>query len=73
VDPDHPKIFAYLRDLENDRFLIVMNFSGDEVVYRLPEGLNTKSMVFTNGTELRENEDSLRMAPWDARIYRLAK
>ena len=73
VDPDHPKIFAYLRDLENDRFLVVMNFSGDEVVYWLPEGLNTESMVFTNGTELRENEDSLRMVAWDARIYRLAK
>ncbi len=45
LDPQNPVIFAYTRTLGTDRYLVVLNFSKDEVAYTFPEGLNAGAVT----------------------------
>ena len=38
---DHPQIYAFTRTLDDDRLLVILNFSGDTPVFVLPEHLRS--------------------------------
>nr|WP_205680189.1 alpha-glucosidase [Brenneria salicis]NMN92729.1 oligo-1,6-glucosidase [Brenneria salicis ATCC 15712 = DSM 30166]RBP63706.1 oligo-1,6-glucosidase [Brenneria salicis ATCC 15712 = DSM 30166] len=69
LDPKHPSIYAYTRTLNNARYLIVLNFSGDTVDYSLPDGLSANQLQLSNRAGDYEKGTTLHMKPWEARIY----
>ena len=48
LDPDHEQVFAYTRDTADQHMLVVCNFSGEEVVWKIPEEYAGAEMVLTN-------------------------
>lgn len=64
----HPQIYAYTRTLDEDRLLILCNLSGEEAhcdEQQMPsDGLAPLLMNYATAAE------TLRLRPWEARIYR---
>jgi oligo-1,6-glucosidase len=71
LDPENPFLFIYTRTLAEDKFLIVLNFSTNTLVYSLPNGLRTGRLLLSNLGGREENELTIHLAAWEARIYRM--
>ena len=66
--PDHEAIYAFTRTLEDERLLVVLNFSGEERGLELPSiSLETAELLIGNYPEA----DSSVLKAWEARVYRL--
>ena len=48
IDPDNERIFAYERQTEDQRMLVVCNFSGDHVAWDIPGDYQGGEVVLTN-------------------------
>ncbi|MEC0241510.1 alpha-glucosidase [Paenibacillus dokdonensis] len=68
---DHEQIYAYTRTLNQEKWLIVLNFTGEPVMLDLPDGLRTEGgrLIITNYPEDGMNAGELR--PYEARVYSL--
>lgn len=62
--PEHPVVHAYERRLDEDKFVIVLNHSDEDVV--LPLSLDIRSSVLQN---VLNETDTLR--PYETRIYKM--
>lgn len=67
-------IYAFTRTLDHDRFLVILNFSGEKRVFALPENIS-----YSNAELLIANYDvnpagdirRFDLHPYEARVYRL--
>jgi oligo-1,6-glucosidase len=67
-------IYAFTRTSDDDRLLVILNFTGGTPAFALPDGLpaGEAELLLANypasdGDDLR----ALRLRPWEARVYRL--
>ena len=69
--PDHPAVFAYTRTLDEERALIVLNWSGDGTTLDLAEcvDLTGLELAIANEATPQIPGAELDLAPWDARVY----
>ncbi|OAT81983.1 glucohydrolase [Bacillus sp. MKU004] len=69
--PDHDKIYAYTRKYEGRTMLVMLNFSDEKPVFKLPTeyegagGLLIGNYRVEAGTDIREVE----LRPYEARVY----
>ncbi len=71
LDPQHPHIFAYIRTLGSEKYLIVENFSSSPVAYTLPNRLKAATLLLSDIPDSHEaNVSTLNLAPWESRIYK---
>ncbi|KAG8688357.1 hypothetical protein FRC09_012945 [Ceratobasidium sp. 395] len=68
------KIFAYTREYEGTKALVVMNFSRENVRYELPDGLAVFSSKIIGGNMLGGQDDSklgtkLKLEPYEGQIW----
>lgn len=73
LDPPNEKVFAYLRNDRQNHFLVVMNFSGQEVTFQLPDRAATQNWnveldSYYEGPSVKNSEIALK--PWQSVIYR---
>src|SRR5581483_1166638 len=71
---DHPQIYAFLRTLEDDRLLVILNFSADTPVFELPLEipLASSALLISNyKVAATDNLRRLTLRPYEARVYRL--
>lgn len=70
---DDEEIYAYTRELDDEKLLIILNFSDQEPMFRLPDKINyTERELLINNYEVKNQaikEVSLR--PYEARVYKL--
>ncbi len=71
VFPDHEKVYAYTRSLEDQKMLILLNFSEDEVQLNLPEGLNKGDVLINNLAEVKKEGNLLNLQAYQAVIFSL--
>jgi oligo-1,6-glucosidase len=71
LDPDNKSVFAYVRTLGPERYLVVLNFGAAPVAYTLPGGLKAGALMLTNQPSSEHDTGSLHLAGWDARVYKL--
>jgi oligo-1,6-glucosidase len=69
LDPANPRIFAYTRTLGAGRYLVVLNFSRDQIVYHLPDGLIVNRLLVSNLRSREVNASTLNLRGWEARVY----
>ncbi|MBP1157652.1 trehalose-6-phosphate hydrolase [Paenibacillus sp. PvR052] len=74
---DHQEIFSYLRNGENEKVLVVNNFSRHESVFELPEEINLhgyQSRILISNYEA-SNTDVYRMVlrPYESIVYHFEK
>ncbi|WP_426452818.1 glycoside hydrolase family 13 protein [Paenibacillus sp. S-38] len=69
---EHPQIYAYLRVLGGDRWLVLLNISEEAADCELPESVPAMGMepLLFNYAD-RDPGDLSRLLPYEARVYRL--
>jgi oligo-1,6-glucosidase len=70
----HEEIYVFTRTLEQERLLVILNFSGSTPIFDLPEGISySNTELLISNYEVNPEEDIHRMAlrPFEARVYRL--
>ena len=70
LDPQNAKIFAYTRTLGKDRYLVILNFSEDNVSYAMPGGLKAGQLQISNLGTKEEKTSVLKLRGWEARVYK---
>ncbi|MFN8414490.1 MAG: alpha-glucosidase [Anaerolineales bacterium] len=68
------KVYAFTRTFENDRLLVVLNFTAGHADFNLPETINVSSAELLIGnydTVSTENIRTLTLRPYEALVYRL--
>ena len=71
IDPANPAIFAYTRKLGPESFLVVLNFSEAENVYKIPGSLEAGALVLGNLPTSEHDTNTLHLSGWEARVYKL--
>ena len=70
----HEQIYAFTRTLEDDRLLVILNFSSEMTAFALPASvpLSGKELLISN-YEVDPTDDihSITLRPFEARVYRL--
>ena len=71
---DHPQIYAFTRTLDNDRLLVILNFSGDTPDFVLPKYLGSydkQTLIGNYEIDPAAEIDRLTLRPYEAQVYRL--
>ena len=70
----HEKIYAFTRTLEDDRWLVILNFTGKGTVFELPENISyARADLLVANYDVNPAEDirNFSLRPYEARIYQL--
>ncbi len=72
--PEHEQIYAFTRTFENERLVVVLNFSQKMAVFELPEDITYSSTDLLIGNYPVDPTQDIRrfsLRPYEARVYRL--
>lgn len=70
----HEEIYAFTRTLEDDRLLVILNFSRNSPVFYLPANIsysNAELLISNYNVDINENTHQITLRPFEARVYRL--
>jgi oligo-1,6-glucosidase len=70
IDPQHAQVFAYMRTLDQEQYLVVHNFSPDPIEYTLPEGIKAGQSLVDNYKGDESGTTTLQLKGWESRIYK---
>ena len=68
------KVYAFTRTLENDRLLVLLNFTGGDATFELPVTIiytSAKLLIGNYESAPAENIRTLTLRPYEALVYRL--
>ena len=72
----HEQIYAFTRELGDERWLVLLNFSADTPVFALPtviEYAGTELIIGNYAVDPAEDIRLLTLRPYEARVYRLLR
>jgi trehalose-6-phosphate hydrolase len=74
---DHPQIFAYARNGDGEKLLVVANFFGGQATFILPDELDisgyTSRILLSNYNDSSEHVQEIMLRPYEAIVYHLTK
>ena len=70
LDPQNPHVFAYMRTLGKEKYLVVHNFSSEPIAYKLPGGAKAGALVMGNYGGSEGDTATLHLKGWESRIYK---
>ncbi|MGD7054636.1 alpha,alpha-phosphotrehalase [Sutcliffiella horikoshii] len=77
ISGDHPQIFAYIRNCENEKLLVVSNYYGKESSFVLPVDIDVdgyKSEVLLSNYEDSSSQfNEITLRPYESIVYHLKK
>ena len=71
VCPEDKNIFAYIRELNGDKILVVCNFYCDTVNFKLNDDFNFAEILLSNYDDSSTLLENLTLRPYEAIMYRL--
>ncbi|MBI3477091.1 MAG: alpha,alpha-phosphotrehalase [Acidobacteria bacterium] len=72
LDPANSHIFSYTRTAGKDGYLVVLNFSKEEIAYTVPGGITAGELQLSNLGKAEEQTGQLHLKAWEARVYKVA-
>lgn len=72
---DDEAIYAFTRTLDNDRLLVILNFTANAPVFELPDDLpagDAELLIANYAVDAAEDLRQLTLRPFEARVYRLS-
>jgi len=66
VDPENEQVYAYLRTLENDARLILLNFSDKDAKMELPQNIKPSSILINNVSDFILDRRIVQLKPYQA-------
>jgi oligo-1,6-glucosidase len=71
LDKDHKQVYAYTRTLNGEKFLILLNFSKEEVDYQLPVPFQANEEILINNYKTYELQAGrVKLFPYQAIVMR---
>jgi trehalose-6-phosphate hydrolase len=74
---DHPQIFAYLRNGEKEKLLVVNNFYGTETTFVLPDDVEidgyASEILLSNYADSPSEFRTIQLRPYESIVYHLTK
>src|SRR5215207_6958000 len=70
----HEEIYAFTRTLEEERLLVILNFSRNTPVFNLPETISfssTERIISNYDVDSAQDIHEITLRPYEARVYRL--
>jgi len=70
----HEEIYAFTRTLEEERLLVILNFSRNTPVFNLPETISfssTERIISNYDVDPAQDIHEITLRPYEARVYRL--
>ena len=74
LDKRNPKVYAYTREEEGQKFLVLLNFSSTEAKAAIANSATNSTFILTNYKDSPVNNrdvESVTLRPYEALIYRL--
>jgi len=73
LDKEHKQVYAYVRTLGDEKFLVVLNFSRERVAYKTPPNfLLGENILINNYRGLTKYEDKIQLQPYQAIVAKAA-
>ncbi len=72
--PEHDQIYAFTRTLDNERLVVMLNFSAEPAEFTLPQEITYREWARLIGNYPAGSDDDVRhftLKPYEARVYRL--
>ncbi len=73
LTPNDPQVYAYTRTLDNQRFLVILNFSAGKAGFAADQNINPGSILINNYQGLKISGKNVELKPYQAVIVRLNK
>lgn len=73
---DHEEIYAYTRTVENEKLLVICNFSQNTPKFNLPQHIEfrAKDLIISNyEVDGKEGLKEIALRPYECRVYKLVK
>ena len=68
--PEDPYVFAYIREYEGQKLLVICNVSDEKVPFQVPESVSwQKSERLIGNYEKQELARKMEMKPWEAMVW----
>ncbi len=71
IQEEHPTIYAYSRTLEDQKMLILLNFSELESSIELSNYDDSKEVLINNYSELSVDKNTITLKPYQAVVLKL--
>jgi len=71
LDKDNPNVYAYTRELNGRKMLILLNFTDHQADAHLPVSMKNAKQLIGNYSEPAENENPLSLRPYEAKVCQL--
>jgi len=71
LDAANEKIYAYTRTLNDEKILVLLNFSEEEINYTLPEKGNTFDIMINNYNDITIENNTAHLKPYQSVIIKL--
>jgi oligo-1,6-glucosidase len=71
---EHPQVYAFTRTLDDDRLLVILNWSGTVADFALPPEIEARGQELLIANYDVSGKDDLRgmqLCPWETRVYRM--
>lgn len=70
---NHPSIFAYIRTWEDEKLVVIANFTEDQCVFELPKEIayNQADLFIHNYAVQDESIENISLQPYETRVYKL--
>lgn len=68
---DDKNVFAYIRELDGDKILVVCNFYGEETEFKYDGTFNDAEILLSNYDDSSVSIDKLQLRPYEAIMYRI--
>lgn len=67
------KIYAYTRTLDNEKLLVICNFTEKETLFQTPSDINTNSqkLIISNYDVFNHDLTNIVLRPYETRVYLL--
>lgn len=69
--PEDKNIFAYVRQLDNDKILVVCNFYSDEIIFNFEGNEVEGQIMLSNYSDSSTNLKNLKLRPYESIMLRL--
>ncbi|NNJ89009.1 MAG: alpha-glucosidase [Eudoraea sp.] len=71
--PEHEQVYAYTRELNGEKVLVMLNFSSEVATVEIPVKENLEELYINNYEQIFLKDRVLSMEPYQAFIYSLTK
>ncbi|WP_335873022.1 alpha,alpha-phosphotrehalase [Bacillus sp. 2205SS5-2] len=77
LDGDHPEVFAYVREGNDEKLLVVNNFYSNSTTFTLPRHIHlegySSEVLLSNYDDSRNSETTIKLRPYESIVFYFKK